>query len=76
MLKSRVHGYFVLVFIRKLLVSIAFAGLTTSESETTSNIIPTSPSNLLWKMWIWVFLNIMPYYYFSLEAVSQRHGYK
>ena len=27
MLKSRVHGYFVLVFIRKLLVSIAFAGL-------------------------------------------------
>ena len=76
MLKSRVHGYFVLVFIIKLLVSIAFAGLTTSESETTSNIIPTSPSNLLWKMWIWVFLNIMSYYYFSLEAVSQRHGYK
>ena len=54
-LESGVHGYFVLVFILKFLVSITFARITTSESETTSSIIATSPSNLLWKMWIWVF---------------------
>ena len=25
----------------------------------------------MWKLWIWVFLNIMLCYYFSLEAVLQ-----
>ena len=53
-LESGVHGYFVLVFIPKFLVSITFARFTMSQSETTSRIIATSPSDLLWKMWIWV----------------------
>ena len=29
-------------------------------------ITVTSPSNILWKLWTWVFLNIMLWYYFSL----------
>ena len=51
-LESGLHGYFVFVFILKFLVSITFARITTSESETTSSIIATSPSILLWKMGI------------------------
>ena len=31
--------------------------------------LATAPSNLLWKIWIWVFFNIMLYSYLSLEAV-------
>ena len=47
-LESGVHGYFVLVFIPKFLVSITFARIAMSESETTStSIMPTSPNNLL-----------------------------
>ena len=45
-LESGVHGYFVLVFILKFLVRITFARSTTLESEATSSIIATSPSNL------------------------------
>ena len=45
-LESGLHGYFVYVFILKFLVSITFARITMSESETTSGIIATSPSNL------------------------------
>ena len=36
-----------------------------------SRIAVSSPSNLLWKLWLWVFLNIILCYYFSLEAVLQ-----
>ena len=46
-LHSGVHGYFVLVFIPTFLVSITFAHFRMPESETTSRIIATSPSNLL-----------------------------
>ena len=41
-------------FILKFLVSITFARITLLESETASSVLATSPSNLLWKMWIWV----------------------
>ena len=40
--------------------------------RNNSRIAVTSPSNLLWKVWIlkvWSFRNIMLCYYFSLEAV-------
>ena len=46
-LKSALHGYFAFVFILNFLVSITFARIAMSESETTSNIKATSPSNLL-----------------------------
>ena len=49
-LELEVHGYFVLVFISKFLASITFARFTMPQSETTSRIIATSPSNLLGKM--------------------------
>ena len=42
-----VHGYFVLVLVLEVLVSITIARITTLESETTSSVIATSPSNLL-----------------------------
>ena len=48
-LKLWVHGYLVVVFIPEFLVSVTFACITTLESETTSTIIATSPSSLLWK---------------------------
>ena len=54
-LESGVHGYFVLVFILRFFVSITFARITTPESETTSSITATSPSNILWRMSIWTF---------------------
>ena len=54
-LHSGVHGYFALVFIPTFLVSITFAHFRMPHSETTSRIIATSPSNLLWRMWIWLF---------------------
>ena len=47
LLESGFHGYFVFVFILKLLVNLTFAHITTSEAETTFSIIATSPSNLL-----------------------------
>ena len=39
--------------------------------RNSSRIKVTSPSNVLLKLWIWVFLNIMLCYYFYLEAVLQ-----
>ena len=39
--------------------------------KVRSWITVSSPSNLLWKLWIWFFLDIMLCYYFSLEAVLQ-----
>ena len=53
-LKSGVHGYFVLVFIPEFSVSVTFSRITTS-APTLFWLNPTSPSNLLWKMWIWDF---------------------
>ena len=44
-LKSEVQGYFVLVFKPKFLESITFARFIMSQSESTSRIITTSPSN-------------------------------
>ena len=46
-LESGVYDYFLLVFIPRFLVSITFALFRMSQSETTSRIIATSPSNLL-----------------------------
>ena len=36
-----------------------------------SRIVVSSPSNLLWKLWLWVFFHIILCYYFSLETVLQ-----
>ena len=67
-LETGLHGYFVLVFIPKSLASITFGRFTKLQSETTSRIIATSPSNLLWKMWIWVF-----YEYYALLLLFVRN---
>ena len=45
--ESGAHGYFILVFVLKFLVSITFTCIRTLVLETTSTIMATSPSNLL-----------------------------
>ena len=59
MLESRVHVYFVLVFIPKFLHAfqrqlLPYSDWIAKNQKQIQNLAASS-SNLLWKMWIWVF---------------------
>ena len=59
MLESRVHVYFVLVFIPKFLHAFQrqlqpYSDWIAKNQKQIQNLAASS-SNLLWKMWIWVF---------------------
>ena len=70
-----------LVFIPKFLVSVTFRTLQRrllhhliellKFRNNNSRVIATIPGDLLWKMWIWAFFNIMLCFHFSLVAVLQ-----
>ena len=75
------HGYFVLVFIPKFLISVTFAQITRSAPALFGLNRKSSETTPEWLLPVvccekceYNLLNIILYYYFSLEVVLQDMG--